>query len=328
MSPVAAPVAPEPAPGAGPGLRRPRRLRRGDRVAVVSPCSPADPERLRAGCAVLGGLGLDVVVGEHALDEIAPGHLAGTDRDRARDLERAWRDPDIAAVVCARGGYGATRLLDHLRWDLMAEAEPKILLGSSDVTALHQAFATRLGVATLFGPMPATAGFVTAAGVPDDGTLAHLRTALFAPEDALVFASPRAHCLVAGRARGVTTGGTLTLLAAAVGCPESAPTATGAIVLLEDTGEQPYRIDRMLTQLLRAGRFAGAAGVVAGTWTDCGPADRVAAVLRERLAHLGVPVLAGLDFGHGRPQLTVPLGVEAELDAGAGTLTLTSAALR
>ncbi|MYS80893.1 LD-carboxypeptidase [Streptomyces sp. SID5474] len=309
-------------------MRRPRRLRPGDRVAVVCPGSPVDPGRLHAGCAVLSDLGLEVVLGAHVLDRQESGYLAGTDRGRARDLEDAWCDPAIAAIVCARGGYGAARVLDLLSWEAMAAAEPKVLLGASDVTALHAAFAARLGVVTLFGPMPATAGFGAAAGkAPDPGTLAQLRATLFAPEDAVELASPDVHALVAGRARGVTTGGTLSLVAGSIGCPESSP-ATGAIALFEDIGEQPYRIDRLLTQLLRSGWFAGVAGVVTGTWTDCGPVERVEAVLRDRLSPLGVPVLAGLSFGHGPRQLTVPLGVEADLDADAGTLTLTAAALR
>ncbi|WP_371494243.1 LD-carboxypeptidase [Kitasatospora sp. NBC_00374] len=309
------------------GLHRPPRLRTGDRVAVVCPSGPADPARLLADCAVLRSLGLDVVLGEHALGPARSGYLAATDQDRAHDLEDAWLDPEIAAVVCARGGYGSARVLEHLRWDLMAGVAPKILLGSSDATSLHRAFATRLRVVTLFGPMPATAGFGPAGEPPDERTLAHLRTTLFSPEDALAFTSAHPSAPTPGRARGITTGGTLSLLAAAAGCAEAAP-AAGAIVLLEDTGEEPYRIDRMLTQLLRAGWFAGAASVATGSWTECGPPGEVAAVLHDRLAPLGVPVLTGLDFGHGQPQLTVPLGVEAELDTEAGTLTLTSAALR
>lgn len=325
---VTRPVEPDPSAPGGRALRRPRRLRPGDRVAVVCPAGPVEAERLRIGCAVLADLGLEVVPGAHVLDGQGPGYLAGTDRDRAHDLEDAWRDPDIDAIVCARGGYGAARALDLLCWESMAAAEPKVFLGSSDVTSLHTAFAARLGVVTLFGPMPATAGFGAVDGIPPDpGTLAHLRATLFSPEDAMELGSAEARPLVAGRARGVTTGGTLSLVVGSLGCPESSP-AGGAIVLFEDIGEQPYRIDRLLTQLLRSGWFAGVAGIATGSWADCGSIEQIDAVLRDRLTPLGVPVLAGLDFGHGRRQLTMPLGVEADLDADAGTLTLTSAALR
>ncbi|WP_243716564.1 LD-carboxypeptidase, partial [Actinomadura sp. KC345] len=169
-----------PAVGIPDGLPRTRqsrrygRLRPGDRVAVIAPSGPADPARLEAGCAVLRDLGLDAVVGKHALDRVnlgPPGpvrgdwhRLAGSDAGRAADLQAAWCDPRVRAVVCARGGYGATRVLDHLDWDALEAAAdasaasgrgPKILHGSSDVTALHAAFGTRLGVTTSFGPMPA-----------------------------------------------------------------------------------------------------------------------------------------------------------------------------
>src|SRR5690606_3631681 len=166
------------APGGAPAartVRGPRRLRPGDRVALVAPAGPVDPVRLARGRRLLTELGLEVVTGAHVLDR--EGFLAGSDAGRAADLQEAWCDPDIAAVICARGGYGTTRLLGLLDWDAMAAAEPKILLGSSDITALHRAFACRLGVATLFGPMPAT-GVLGGPEGPERETLAQLREAL------------------------------------------------------------------------------------------------------------------------------------------------------
>jgi muramoyltetrapeptide carboxypeptidase len=295
-------------------LRRPARLHRGDRAAVVAPSGVVDRNRLDRGCEVLRGIGLSVTVAEHVLDQ--DGYLAGSDRDRAADLQRAWLDPAVAAVVCARGGYGATRVLDHLDWATMAAAEPKVFLGGSDLTALHGAFAARLGVATLFGPMPATQ--LLGNGEPNLTSLQHLRDTLLAPEAVRVLGGAGTTAVEGGRAHGVTCGGTLTLLAAAAGTPDLRY-ASGGIALLEDVGEEPYRIDRMLTQLLRAGWFDGVSGVALGSWVRCG--EGAADVLAERLSPLGVPLLAGLPFGHGRPQLTVPLGVPAELDADAGTLT-------
>jgi muramoyltetrapeptide carboxypeptidase len=281
---------------------------------------------LQRGCAVLQGFGLDVVVSEHVLDRSTdPPYLAGSDADRAADLHRAWLDPGIAAVVCARGGYGAMRLLDQLDWAALAQGEPKILLGGSDATALHQAFATHLGLATLFGPMPATA--ILDGTQPDQISLTALRTMLLDPDRARVLSSPRTRTLIGGRARGVSTGGTLSLLAAGVGSPEYRP-ASGGIVFVEDVAELPYRIDRMFTQLLRAGWFAGVQGIVAGTWAGCGTDEEIDRVLLDRLGFLDVPLLAGMDFGHGVPQLTVPLGIAAELDATAGTVVFTTPALQ
>jgi muramoyltetrapeptide carboxypeptidase len=276
--------------------RPPRRLRPGDTVALVAPSGPVDPERLERGTDVLTGLGLRVVHGASILAR--EGYLAGPDAARAADLQDAWCDPGVAAVICARGGYGATRLLGLLDWDAMAAAGPKILLGSSDITALHRAFADRLGLATLFGPMPATALIGDPEG-PEPASLAYLREALFEGGTPAPITGDRV--IVPGRAEGRLTGGNLALLAALCGTPY-AMRARGRVVLLEDVTEEPYRIDRMVTQLLQAGCLDGAAGIVLGSWVECG--DPLP-MLAERLAPLGVPVLAGLTVGHGTPQMSV-----------------------
>lgn len=294
----------------GPAGTVPPRLRPGDRVAVVSPSGPVPADRLAAGCRWLRGLGLDVVVGPHARDRT--GFLAGTDADRAADLRDAWRDPGIAAVLCARGGYGAARLLDRLDWAALAAAPPTLLHGSSDITALHAAFAAHLRVSTSFGPMVASL-----LAEPDAETDAAARAALL---DGAPWPAVRGtDALVPGRAAGVLTGGNLSLLASLAGTGHL-PATRGAILLLEDVHESPYRIDRMLTQLRQAGVLDGVAGIALGGWTECGEPAEVRAVLDERLSGLGVPVLAGLPVGHGAPQHTVPLGARVVLDTGTGTL--------
>lgn len=302
---------------------RARRLVPGDRVGVVAPAGPVPPEQLAAGLDVLRGWGLEPVLGRHTLDAGPCGYLAGDDRARAADLCGAWCDPSLAAVFCARGGYGTQRMADLLDWAAMRRAAPKVLVGFSDVTVLHEAFATRLGLATLHGPMPGTPAFLA-----DAEGREHLRRTLFAPEEVQVLHAPAARALVPGRAAGVTMGGCLSLLASDIGTPSGRPSAAGGILLLEDTGEEAYRLDRFLTQLLRTGRLDGVAGIALGSWEDCGPDDEVRALLLDRLAPLGVPVLDGAGFGHCRPALTVPLGVPAVLDADAGTLTAQVPALR
>ncbi|GAA4592800.1 LD-carboxypeptidase [Planotetraspora phitsanulokensis] len=293
--------------------RLPRRLRRGDAVVLVAPSGPVDPGRLARGTRVLTELGLEVRTPPHLLDR--QGYLAGPDATRAADLQDAWCDPGVAAVICARGGYGATRLLDLLDWDAMGEAEPKILLGSSDITALHRAFARRLGISTLFGPMPASATMADEPG-PEPVTLTHLKSTLF--EDATPGpVTGTASIGAEGRVAGPVTGGNLTLLAALAGTPY-AMSAQGRIVLLEDVDEEPYRIDRMLTQLLQAGCLDGALGFVLGSWVDCG--DPLP-VLAERLAPLGVPVIAGLPVGHGSPQFGVWLETDGVIDTKSCSLT-------
>jgi muramoyltetrapeptide carboxypeptidase len=303
-------------------LARPRRLVPGDKVAVVAPSGPVPRERLDAGLDVLRAWDLDVVVGEHVLDRHPCGYLAGTDEDRARDLERAWLDPTVAAVMCARGGYGMLRMVDLLDWAAMRAAGPKAFVGFSDITTLHEAFAVRMGLVTLHGPMAATEAFLK-----DGPTQEHLRRTLFAPEEALTLTSPTATALVPGRARGVTAGGCLALLAAELGAPHARSSLRGAILVIEDVGEEPYRLDRALTQLLRSGVLEGVAGVALGSWVECGPPGPVRELMLDRLGPLGVPVLWDLGFGHCASHLTVPLGVPAVLDADAGTLTLETPAL-
>ncbi|GAA2446839.1 S66 peptidase family protein [Streptomyces lavendulocolor] len=305
-------------------LTRPARLRPGDRIAVVSPSGPVPEDRLRDGLAVLRGWGLDPLVMPHALD-VHPElpYLAGTDGDRARDLTDAWCDPTVSAVVCARGGYGVQRMVDLLDWPAMRAAGPKVFVGYSDVTALHEAFAVRMGLATLHGPMAGAMTFLK-----DAATRESLRATLFDPGAVRTLGLPGARPMVPGRARGVTLGGCLALLAADLATPHARRSLRGGLLLLEDVAEEPYRLDRILTQLLRAGRLDGVTGIALGSWEECGPYAEVRATLRDRLAPLGVPVVEQLGFGHGPTNLTVPLGVPALLDADAGTLTLDEPALR
>jgi muramoyltetrapeptide carboxypeptidase len=301
-----------PPPSAG-SLRRPACLRPGDQVRVVAPSGPVDERLLDRGVAALRELGLVVGLAPHVTHRA--GFLAGADADRAADLQDAWCDEGVAAVVCARGGYGAARLLPLLDWAALDRARPKVLLGSSDVTALHDAFGALLGVSTVFGPMPAG---VPLGGDPRDlATIEGLRRTLLDPHGATTLATGL-RTVTPGRATGRVVGGTLTLLAASCGTAYGRP-ARDAIVVLEDVGEPAYRLDRCITQLVQAGWFDGVRGVVLGSWEACGP-DAEATVVAA-LRPLGVPLARGLGFGHGRSQLCVPLGVAAELDATAGRLT-------
>jgi muramoyltetrapeptide carboxypeptidase LdcA involved in peptidoglycan recycling len=305
---------------------RPRRLRRGDRIAVVAPSGGAEQARLDRGVELFRELGLEVVVGEHVVK--GEDYFAGDERARAADLGAAWCDPAVAAVVCARGGWGAARTVEHLDWEAMARRNaavgPPVFLGCSDITTLHTAIANRLGVATLFGPMAAAS--LLADEVPEPATLRHLARTLAEPETVARLGGFGVRALCPGTARGVTTGGTLTILAASLATPD-AFAAPGGVLLLEDVNEEPYRMDRAITQLLRSGALDGLAAVVCGDWTACGPADAVDALLVERFAPLGIPVLAGLAVGHGPVQTTFPLGVEVVVDAAAGLVELLEPAL-
>ncbi len=305
-------------------LTRPARLVPGARVAVVAPSGPVAEERLSAGLDLLRGWDLDPVVAPHALGRHPEfSYLAGTDADRAADFQSAWCDPSVSAVLCARGGYGVQRMVDLLDWDAIRAAGPKTLVGFSDITALHEAFATRAGLVTLHGPMAAGVDFLK-----NNRAQEHLRATLFSPETVrTIRAVEGSSALVPGRARGVLLGGCLCLLAAELGGPHARPSARGALLCLEDVGEETYRLDRYLTQLLRAGWLDGVAGIVLGSWAECEPYEKVRALLVDRIGGAGVPVVEEFGFGHGEGALTIPFGVTAELDAEAGTLTLDVPAL-
>ncbi|EST31797.1 S66 peptidase family protein [Streptomyces niveus] len=298
---------------------RPPRLRPGAKVAVVAPSGPVPADRLEAGLDLLRGWGLDPVVAPHVLDRHREfDYLAGTDEARARDLQDAWCDPTIEAVLCARGGYGVQRMVDLLDWDAVRAAAPKPFVGYSDITALHEAFAVRAGVATLHGPMVAALTFLK-----DPATQESLRATLLEPDTVRTVGQATARALVHGRAHGITLGGCVSLLAADLGTPHARPSAAGGLLLIEDIEEEPYRLDRILTQLLRSGWLDGVAGIVLGSWAGCGPYETVRALLLDRLGGLGVPIVEELGFGHGPTNLTVPLGVPAVLEASADTATLT-----
>jgi muramoyltetrapeptide carboxypeptidase len=304
-------------------LRRPHRLHSGDTVALVAPAGPVPEDLLEAGLEQLRGWGLSARVGKHVRDRHPRlNYLAGTDADRAADLQEAWCDPDIAAVFCVRGGYGSMRVLDHLDWGEMAAARPKIFAGSSDITALHDAFATQLGLVTVFAPMLATKAFVE-----DEAAREHLRRTLFQPESVTILTRSSASALVRGRARGITYGGNLSIVAGSLGASDAPTPPERGIAMLEDVTEDPYQLDRFVTQLLRAGWFDHAVGIALGSWTDCGPLEDVRAVMADLLGGLGVPIMWELGFGHCQAQRTIPLGVAAELDTDAQRLSILQPAL-
>jgi muramoyltetrapeptide carboxypeptidase len=294
-------------------LLRPPRLHPGDLVAVVLPAGPADPGRLEAGAQVLRRWGLEVrLPAANPLGEPSHSGLADSDAARSRELTLAWTDPDVRAVWAARGGYGVHRLLDLLDWEVLARATPRLLVGFSDLTALHQAFATRFGVASVHGPGVAALG--DSSPVVQEAT----RRLVTEGQPVTLTGRPGAGTDVA---EGVLVGGNLTVLASSVGTGMVHPASNG-IALLEDVGERPYRLDRSLTQLLRSGWLDGVRGVALGSFTACGDAEEVRSLLLERLDPLGVPLVHDLPVGHGPDDLPVPLGVRARLDGAAGTLTV------
>lgn len=302
----------------------PAALAPGDTVALVSPSGPVLDHRLLGEAAgLIRSWGLHAVEGSHA--RAATGHLAGGDAQRVADLNAALADPRVRGVWCTRGGYGLTRILDRIDWDALA-ADPKLVVGFSDVSALLTAAWRRLRLVTVHGH------FAGGLPVQPEGARERLRAVLFGRAAPVALrgaavSSPGAPVDASTDAvvRAPLVGGNLTVLAALAGTADAVD-AHGCVLLLEEVGEAPYRIDRMLTQLRASGAFAGVTGVVVGSPVHCDlPPDRPSAtfgdVVADRLGDLGVPVLTDLRIGHMADQCAVLHGAPVTLDVQAGTLT-------
>lgn len=295
----------------GADRRKPARLQPGSVIGIAAPASPFDPEVLRRGVGVLEAMGFETVVPEGVFARRR--HLAGPDAERAALFQNLWRDERVDAVLCARGGYGCLRILPMLDYDALA-AHPKPLIGFSDVTALHAAVGDRCGLVTFHAPLATTLASAS------ERTLESFRTALLSGEPQTFQLADGASPPHSGAAAGPLCGGNLTTLCHLVGTPFM-PDLSGGILFLEDRGEAPYRLDRMLTHLKLAGCLDGVRGVVLGSFEGCGTAEEIRAVVEDCLDP-GLPVLSGLAAGHTDPNLTLPLGAEAVLDADARTLTV------
>ncbi|MGV8920566.1 MAG: S66 peptidase family protein [Pseudomonas sp.] len=295
----------------------PKRLQVGDAVALVSPAGPVAQQRVEAAVKVLTDWGLRPRVYPHALSRHS--FYAGTDEQRASDLNDALADPQIRAVICNRGGYGVQRIIPHLDFAAVRR-DPKLVLGFSDITALHAALWRNTRLATIHGPV----GAQLERGGLTNSSVKHV---LMTKEPVVVAANPEEILVgvrTCGVAKGILLGGNLSMLSTCIGTPFM-PDLNGAILLIEDVSESAYRIDRLLTHLLNCGILQGVAGVAVGQFSEpAGVAGSVslADVLNERLRSLGIPVLGGLSIGHGDPNIAVPLGTEAILDADAGILSV------
>jgi len=296
-------------------LRKPPRLHRGDLIAVISPAAAVQDEILRRGCEEVERLGFAVRIGPHALDRHR--FLAGTDQDRAQELVAMFHDPAVRAIFCSRAGYGSGRLLPLLDFSLFGRA-PKIFLGYSDVTFLLNAFVQHAGFVCFHGP--AVAGeFVTGFS---DRSLTHLLSLLTTGWGEPSIAFPTV--LRGGVAEGQLLGGCLSLLVSLLGTPFALDTAD-AILFIEDVGERPYRIDRMLTHLKQAGKLDNLVGVIFGEMLGClgetADPSLLLSVIADVFSGYSYPVGFGLPAGHGGENLALPLGTRVRLDTGQQSLT-------
>ncbi len=301
--------------------RLPPRLRLGDTVGLIAPAGFSDDAaQIDAVCHTITGMGLVPRVGRHVLDR--HGYLAGTDQHRAEDIHAMFADDDVRGIFAIRGGWGCARLLPLLDWDLI-RAHPKLLIGYSDITALHLAFARKAGFPTIHAP--------NASGRWLKTSWESLWRLAFTGEMPLLGDDPPADrpitTVTPGLARGQLIGGNLTVLSTLMGTPWL-PDLDGAVLFLEDVAEAEYRIDRMFSQLALSGVLERLSGVIFGQCTRCsaGVSDYIGFTLPQifdqYLAPLGIPAFYGANIGHVSNQLSLPVGTPVEMDAQAGTIRL------
>jgi muramoyltetrapeptide carboxypeptidase len=298
---------------ASPSLIKGPRLKPNQTVGVIAPSSPVEKSEISEGLQLLESFPLKVRQGRHLLDRL--NYLAGSDHDRASDLYEMLSDPEVKAVFCARGGYGSARLLKEIDFSLIRNS-PKIFVGFSDITSLLIALYTQCGLVTIHGP--------TLTNLTHDKNWEHL-SRLITTSQGLRVSFQHGSVLKEGKARGILLGGNLSTLCSLLDTP-FLPSFDGMILLLEEKGESPYRLDRMLTQLLLSDRLNKLAGLVVGHMVDCGKEEEVNALLHERLGGLPIPVAAGLPVGHGGENISIPLGLPALLDTERMVLEIEEAA--
>lgn len=301
---------------------RPSKLQRGDTIGIVAPASPALWENTEKALRQLNKRGYKIKLGSSVRQ--SRGYLSGSDEVRAQDINQMFADQEVKAVFCLRGGYGSQRILDKIDFHIIKE-NPKIFMGYSDITALHIAIYQKCRLITFHGPMPATdmtedlpaftEGWLYKAITEDQpmGTL-------FNPKGYAL------HGLIEGRAKGRLVGGNLSLIAASMGTPFEIDTKD-KILFLEEIGEEPYRIDRMLNQLRLGGKLGDAAGIILCDFRDCQSKQQqntldLEEVFEDMFMGLNKPVLCGYKIGHCSPQITIPIGVKALVDSAQKELIL------
>jgi muramoyltetrapeptide carboxypeptidase len=300
-------------------------LKKGDSVALIAPGSPVKEEKFINAIANMENLGLKPILGEFAKEKT--GYLAGTDHQRLEDIHNAFANPEIKAIWCLRGGYGCTRLLPNLDYDLIRR-NPKIFIGYSDITALNQAFLKKSGLVSFNGPVASSQVFTSY-------TFSSVKAMLF--NEASTFKlnyieqsdskfKQQPYTIVGGKVNGRLIGGNLAMLTTLIGT-KYAPTYKDKIVIIEDVGESPYRIDRMLTHMFQSSDLGRAQGIVFGVFSDCEmKPDDQSFTLKETLINAikpyKIPSIYGFPFGHVSDISTFPIGIKATFNADLHTIEI------
>lgn len=307
---------------------KPPRLKPGDTVGLIAPGSYISQDELEDSIENLEKLGFKVLYDERILSKT--GYLAGDDKSRAAEVNTMFANKKVKGIICARGGYGCARILPMLDYNLI-KSNPKVLIGYSDITALLSGIYAETGLITLHGPVGISSF--------NDFSVNYFYDVLVNPKPNLVLRSGEDEdqkngnsitTIVSGKGVGELVGGNLSVINSLIGTKYDF-NGENKIIFLEEIGEEPYRIDRMLTQLIQAGKFGKAAGIALGVFKNCEPKEKdpsfsssfsLMDVLFDRLSNLGIPVIYGLSFGHIKNKFTLPVGIRAELDTINQTITL------
>lgn len=297
-------------------MKWPTPLKAGDKVAITAPSSPVSDEKMEMSIESIKFLGLDPVIMPSCY--MHHGYLAGLDVQRANDINEAFKSDDIKGIFCLRGGYGTTRILPLIDFE-MIKNNPKVFIGYSDISSLHFNINQKCNLVTFHGPMPTT-DYRVHEGFTNDS----LRNCIFTPENLKIIENPEGEEIIAlrdGFAKGTLVGGNLSLMAGTLGSSYEVDTK-GKILFIEDVDEEPFRLDKMLTALSLAGKFKDCNGVILGTFERCTTEDHPSLSLEEIFKEVVLPwkkpTILNLRAGHIYPQSTLPMGAEVSFDAKEG----------
>jgi muramoyltetrapeptide carboxypeptidase len=309
-------------------ILKPPALKKGDVIGIVSPASsPDDFTRIEQGVKYLESLGYRVKLGKHIFKRY--GYLSSTDDERADDLNEMFADEKVKAIICVRGGYGTPRLLDKVDYNLIKK-KPKIFVGYSDITALQLAIFKKTGLVTFSGPMLAVDIYSNFDSFAED----FFWRILTSRERKIEIKNPNGvelNTLKSGKATGTLLGGNLSLIASIMGTKYQ-PSFNGSVLVIEDIGEEPYRIDRYLSQLKNSGVLYKINACILGQFTDCAPKEpekslTLEQIFNDYLGNLRIPVISNLSYGHIPQKLTLPLGARVRVDAKRQKITIIESVL-
>jgi muramoyltetrapeptide carboxypeptidase len=309
-------------------ILKPPALKKGDVIGIVSPASsPDDFTRIEQGVKYLESLGYRVKLGKHIFKRY--GYLSSTDDERADDLNEMFADEKVKAIICVRGGYGTPRLLDKVDYNLIKK-KPKIFVGYSDITALQLAIFKKTGLVTFSGPMLAVDIYSNFDSFAED----FFWRILTSRERKIEIKNPNGvelNTLKSGKATGTLLGGNLSLIASIMGTKYQ-PSFNGSVLVIEDIGEEPYRIDRYLSQLKNSGVLYKINACILGQFTDCAPKEpekslTLEQIFNDYLGNLKIPVISNLSYGHIPQKLTLPLGARVRVDAKRQKITIIESVL-